>query len=196
MLFHKGIFTKRFSKIMFSALLVIVIITISVYRFMALPKFGRIPEGERIQRILKSPNFKNGIFQNLNHTPQITGDAGFFKMFRDHLSAKNRRPSENIPSQKTDLFSLKSDEEVLVWFGHSSYFIQSGGKKFLVDPVFSGHASPFSFMVKSFKGTDVYTTSEIPEIDYLLITHDHWDHLDYKTIRALIPKIKTVVCPL
>jgi len=84
----------------------------------------------------------------------------------------------------------------LVWFGHSSYFMQVDGKKILVDPVFSGSASPFSFSIKAFNGTDRYTPDETPEIDYLFISHDHWDHLDYETILRLKPKIKKIICAL
>ncbi|HEY3369526.1 MAG TPA: MBL fold metallo-hydrolase, partial [Prolixibacteraceae bacterium] len=75
-------------------------------------------------------------------------------------------------------------------------FIQIDGKKILVDPVFCGHSSPFSFMVQSFKGSDVYTADEMPAIDYLIITHDHWDHLDYQTVSKLKPKVGKVITSL
>ena len=52
------------------------------------------------------------------------------------------------------------------------------------------------FTTKAFEGSDIYTPADIPEIDYLFITHDHWDHLDYKTIIQLKPKIKKVICSL
>ena len=91
---------------------------------------------------------------------------------------------------KTDLLHLNPDENILIWFGHSSYFLQINRKTILVDPVFSGNASPLRFTTKSFKGTDVYSVKDLPEIDYLFITHDHWDHLDYRTIRQLRPKLK------
>jgi L-ascorbate metabolism protein UlaG (beta-lactamase superfamily) len=84
---------------------------------------------------------------------------------------------------------LDPEKDVLVWFGHSSYFMQIDGKKMLVDPVFSGNASPFSFAVKSFKGSDIYSVEDFPSIDYLFITHDHWDHLDYKTVKKLKAKV-------
>jgi L-ascorbate metabolism protein UlaG (beta-lactamase superfamily) len=74
--------------------------------------------------------------------------------------------------------------------------MQVDGKKFLVDPVLSGHASPIKFTTRSFKGSDVYTTDDIPEIDFLIITHDHYDHLDYETIVKLKPKIKRVITGL
>lgn len=97
---------------------------------------------------------------------------------------------------KTDLLNLKADQDILVWFGHSSYFMQLDGKRILVDPVFSGSASPLPFGTKAFKGTDVYTTEDLPEIDYLIITHDHWDHLDYETIKRLKAKVGLVICGL
>lgn len=54
--------------------------------------------------------------------------------------------------------------------------MQLSGKTFLVDPVFSDHASPLSFTVKAFKGTSIYRPEDMPDIDYLIISHDHWDH--------------------
>ena len=180
----------------FIVFLVLAGFAIVVFAYMQLPRFGRLPRGERLKLIQQSPNFKDGIFQNLNPTPQLAEDARFSQMLRDMFFSKNRRPPGRIPSVKTDLKSLEPDEDVLVWFGHSSYFMQLDGKKILVDPVFSGHASPFFFSVKAFPGTDIYTPDDFPEIDYLVITHDHWDHLDYKTIRKLRPKIKKVITGL
>lgn len=94
------------------------------------------------------------------------------------------RPETEIPVIKTDLSKISKDENVLVWFGHSSYFIQVDGKRILVDPVFCV-ASPVSFVNKPFKGADAYKPADMPEIDYLVISHDHWDHLDYETVMQL-----------
>ena len=179
-----------------TVLFVLAILAIIVFAYMKLPRFGRLPGGERLQLIQQSSNFKDGIFKNLNPTPQLAEDARFVEMFRDMLFSKNRRPQGKIPTVKTNLKSLNSDEDVLIWFGHSSYYVQLDGKKILVDPVFSGHASPFFFSVKAFPGTDIYSPDDFPEIDYLFITHDHWDHLDYKTVRKLRPKIKNVITGL
>ena len=101
---------------------------------------------------------------------------------------KNTEPRSAIPSIKTDLKTISSKEPVIVWFGHSSYLIYIDNKTILVDPVFSGHASPFSFSVKAFAGSNVYGVDDMPEIDILLLTHDHYDHLDYKTVCRLKPK--------
>ena len=83
----------------------------------------------------------------------------------------------------------------MVWFGHSSYLFQLGGKRILVDPVFCG-AAPVSFLNKPFPGTDIYRPEDMPDIDCLVITHDHWDHLDYGTVTRLKGRVRKVVCPL
>lgn len=105
-------------------------------------------------------------------------------------------PKENIPTQKTDLKSLNPKENLLIWFGHSSFYLQIDDIKILVDPVFSDYASPLFFINKAFAGTNIYTANDIPDIDVLIISHDHWDHLDYATIMSLKHKIKHIVCPL
>lgn len=181
---------------MITTFIIVVLVAGGAYAFLQHPKFGQLATGERLARIEKSANFSNGSFHNLSLTPQMTGDSGFLSVLKDFLTAENKRPPSEIPSVKTDLLDLPPDQNLLVWFGHSSYFMQIDGKTFLVDPVFSGNASPLFFMMKAFKGTDVYTPDDFPEIDYLFITHDHWDHLDYKTVKALRPKVKQVVTGL
>ena len=108
---------------------------------------------------------------------------------------ENLRPENEVPVIKTDLHKLGRDENVLIWFGHSSYFIQVDGKRFLVDPVFC-MASPVSFVNKPFKGTDVYKPEDMPDIDYMVISHDHWDHLDYRTVKSLKDRVGKVICGL
>lgn len=181
--------------VIISVLVLVILITVVVINQVS---FGKHSSGARLSRIQKSPNFKDGSFQNLNFTPVFAEDASKMDMIRDGIFkiSKRKMPSIVLPSKKTNLKSLDSEKDVLVWFGHSSYFMQIDGKKFLIDPVFSGSASPFSFMVKSFKGSDIYTPDDFPDIDYLFITHDHWDHLDYQTVLKLKSKIGKVITSL
>ncbi|HVG14383.1 MAG TPA: MBL fold metallo-hydrolase [Chitinophagaceae bacterium] len=162
------------------------------------PKFGMKPSGDRLALIKKSLNYKENKFINRKHTPELTEGNTMLGVTYDYIfhKGKRRRPIDLIPSLKTDLLNLPPDKDVLVWFGHSSYFIQIEGKKILVDPVFSGNASPVPGTVKSFNGTDRYTANDFPPIDYLFISHDHYDHVDYETLVALRPKIQKVVCGL
>lgn len=174
------------------------ILAISTYYYMRLPKFGKAPSGKRLERLQQSPNYKDGKFQNIHYTPSLTKGYSmvgilFDMLFKDH---PRRKPMDSIPSVKTDLLNLPADSDVLVWFGHSSYFMQIAGKRFLVDPVFSGNASPLPGTTKSFAGADIYSVADLPNIDYLVISHDHYDHLDYETIIALKDKVGRVICGL
>lgn len=177
---------------------ILLLLSITIFFYMRLPKFGKAPSGERLERMEQSPNYKDGQFQNLSHTPSLSGNQSMMKIFYNFLfkKAPRTKPVDEIPSMKSDLKNLPKDENILVWFGHSSYYLQVDGMRFLIDPVFSGNASPIPRSNKSFKGTDLYSADDMPEIDYLLITHDHYDHLDYPTIKKLRPKIGHVICGL
>lgn len=158
-------------------------------------KYGSLPKGERLERITLSPNYRDGEFRNLDSIPERTGNVltGWMKML---TTKKDRpRPEFPIPSVKTDLQNLNREIDLVIWMGHSSYLIQSEGKRFLVDPVFNTHAAPVP-VNRAFDGTMIYTPKDMPEIDYLLITHDHWDHLDYRTIMGLKDKVGTIIVPL
>lgn len=181
---------------MMIAVVLILFISIAVYAFMHQPSFGKLPSGKRLEKIKNSPHYREGSFQNIHHTPTLEEGQSYTKVMKEFFFDKDKRniPKSALPSQKTDLLSLDPDKNILVWFGHSSYFMQIDGKKILVDPVFSGNASPVSFTTKSFAGTDVYIPEEFPPIDYLFISHDHWDHLDYTTVTKL--KIKKIVTGL
>jgi len=174
------------------------VLAITTYFYMRSPKFGKAPSGKRLERMLQSPNYKDGKFQNLHHTPSLTEGYSMLGIMFDMLFKNHprRSPIDSLPSIKTDLLNLPVNENVLVWFGHSSYFMQVNGKRFLVDPVFSGNASPLPGTTKSFKGADIYSVADLPNIDYLVISHDHYDHLDYETIIALKSKVNKVVCGL
>lgn len=167
--------------------------------FVKLPaKFGALPDGGRMKKVHQSPHYREGRFHNLIEKPVYSNGYNLRKIIWERFAKKhpNTTPEDILPSMKTDLKSISPDSNVLVWFGHSSFFMQVDGVKFLVDPIFSGNASPFSGSIESFAGTDVYGPNDFPEIDYLLLSHDHYDHLDHKTAKALRSKVKFVVCGL
>ncbi len=172
--------------------------SISTFAISQSAPFGKAPKGERLELIEKSPNYKDGKFRNIHFTPVIPeGYTMIGEIYRTFFKRTSRKfPTDSIPSVKTNLFNLPLDSNMVVWFGHSSLYMQIDGKRFLVDPIFSKRATPLPFGVNAFKGTNRYTAEDMPEIDYLLITHDHFDHLDYNTVKALKSKVKNVVCGL
>ena len=160
------------------------------------PAFGLFRH-RSTERIHQSANWQDGMYRNQEPTPQFTGDANMLKTMRRMLfdSNSSRTPSEPVAAVKTDLRALTVDSDWLVWFGHSSYMFCLGGKRFLIDPVLTT-AFPSNLMMKPFPGTDIYTPDDLPDIDCLIITHEHWDHMDYATLRAIRKRVEKVICPL
>lgn len=171
------------------------------YSYLQRPKFGRAPSGDRLARMQASPHYADGQFHNLVPTQVMTNEgehdnrvvATWKFLFGDK---KGLVPDEPMISKKTDLFALNPQEDVVVWMGHSSFYMQLAGKRILIDPVFSKFAAPVSFVNEAFAGSNIYTADDIPDVDLLVMSHDHWDHLDYPTVMSLKNKIHNIVCPL
>lgn len=173
-------------------------LVLSVILVLNHPAFGRLPRGERQKRIEHSPNYRDGQFVNKELTPFMTTSKSRWRIMWDNLTEKkpeNLVPSAGMQAVKTDLKQLDLSKDAIVWFGHSSYLLVNGGRKVLVDPVLTT-GFPASLMMRPFKGTDVYSPEDIPEVDYLIITHDHYDHLDYGTVKAIRGRVGKVICPL
>ena len=160
--------------------------------------FGQAPQGAEKSQIERSPNYRDGAFQNTFPTPGFTGDKNMIMAWWEFLSAKreNARPQQPLPLVPTDLASLPLQQDTMIWLGHSSWYLQLSGKRILIDPVFSSYAAPFAFLNKAFDGNYPWQAANMPEIDLLIISHDHYDHLDYATIKGLMPKVKRAVVPL
>ena len=191
---------KELFKILFYLLIIVVILAISIYLFMKTPAFGALPSGKSLEKVKNSKNYIDGEFRNKEKTELLTNTKKTpIKRLLEFAFEKDPEgtvPKIALPSVKTDLKTLDPNEDLIVWFGHSSLFIQIAGKKILVDPVFSKYASPVPFSNKAFEGTNIYTVDDLPEIDVLLITHDHYDHLDYPTVKKLKDKVAKVIVPL
>ena len=160
---------------------VLITILLSGITFLVMqqPTFGQSPKKDKKKRLEQSPNFKDGKFRNLEETVMMHPNASFWKLLKLQLAkVDNQVPAEPVPVIKRDLKApVKTTEPVITWFGHSTILVQLEGKNMLIDPVLSKRASPFQFVgPKNFPGTDVYAAEDFPNIDFLLISHDHFDH--------------------
>ncbi len=185
-------------KIMLTLLIILILLLGAGLIFINTPQFGRAPQGDRLARIEKSKNFKDGVFVNrepiVNHL-----EDGFLLSFYKFIFEKKAelRPKDSITHLKTSLKTLPKDRDLIVWFGHSSFFLQLSGHRFLVDPVLNGHVSPVSFLMTAFPGSNPFSVEDLPDdIDTILLSHDHWDHLEYSTSSVLKDRIKHVVTGL
>lgn len=183
-------------KIIYIVVGVVALFTLVVYLFMQQASFGKNPSGERIERIKKSKNYRDGAFQNIHNTPNFGEGYNFWKILKMYFSKGPTSPDKIIPSKILNFDNVDSNDFNVTWLGHSSYIIQTDGKTIVIDPVIVGNASPVSFFGKSYPISNPYKLSDLPEIDYLIITHDHYDHLDYKTIIELKDKVKHIYTSL
>jgi L-ascorbate metabolism protein UlaG (beta-lactamase superfamily) len=172
-------------------LTLLALVIASFFLFMKQKQFGKDPFGEKLQLVRQSPNYRQGAFQNPMPTDMMLKDTSYLKLiWASFNKPPSVRPPGVLPSVKTDLKNMADEKPVLVWFGHSSYLIKSKGFTILVDPVINGRASPVSFFGKPFAGSDVYSLDDLPPIDLVLLTHDHYDHLHYESIQQLAPSAK------
>ncbi|MDR2034405.1 MAG: MBL fold metallo-hydrolase [Helicobacteraceae bacterium] len=157
-------------------------------------EIGHTPNAEDFARYEGLEYFKNGRFQSPEDTPsypdRIRGGRGGWARF---LTRSPNAPKDEIPKVKP-VFGAPNEELAAYWLGHSSLIIEIEGERILVDPVF-GNAAPIPFAVGRFT-PPVLTPKELPPIDIVLITHDHYDHLEYATIRALRESVPRFVVPL
>lgn len=146
----------------------------------------------------KSSYFENGKFHNKQKTARK--HKNFFKILKKFYAspAGKREPKNPLPVQTINpaMFQQNPDDLRITWLGHSSMMIETVGYKILTDPVFSERASPFKWIgPKRFHPAPV-SIDDLPEIDVIVISHDHYDHLDYQSIKELAPKTKKFVVPL
>lgn len=161
---------------------------------------GADAEGERLKRILASPHYYSGEFQSLEPAPTMVSGknplTATLKFITGEGRAADVAPSEPLPLIRTDLKALDKNENLVVWLGHSSFYMQLGGRRILFDPVLSDYASPVFFINRAFPTTEAFSPGDFPELDLVLLSHDHWDHMDYPTLLALRDRIKCFITPL
>ena len=145
-----------------------------------------------------SANFKKRMFVNQIATPMDMTVADMLSMIRESSRRGTlRRPARRLQPKRLNLEAfLQAGEPQLVWLGHSAVLIRLHGKTLLLDPMLSDTASPFRFAGPKRFSTPPLTAEDLPPIDAVLISHDHYDHLDYATIKKLRAKTTKFFVPL
>ena len=156
--------------------------------------FGKAPEGERLARMEKSVHYKDGIFQNIrdqwiDYGGLLSGDG----------PVPEQNPSKPVPTihpAKVTLAALPASGLRVTWFGHSSSLIEIDGVRILTDPIWSERASPVQWMGPARWFAPLIPIADLPPIDAVVISHDHYDHLDMASIKMLAaasPKTRFIV---
>ncbi|MEE1754115.1 MBL fold metallo-hydrolase [Streptomyces sp. SP18CS02] len=152
--------------------------------------FGADATGERLERIRSSPNFADGVFQNPQadvHRPSGSS-LEFAKLYLSKEARIRRAPAGPIPVHATTVADLARPPVSglrLTWLGHSSVLAEIDGLRVLFDPVWGERCSPFTFAGPKRMHPVPLSLAALGPVDVVVISHDHYDHLDLPTIRAL-----------
>ncbi|WP_419882907.1 MBL fold metallo-hydrolase [Peribacillus sp. B-H-3] len=139
-------------------------------------------------------------YQNQIPTVMNMGIRSMFSMLRDSLSGRaGRRPAASIDAQAFEQAEsiTATDAPRVTWFGHSAFYLEMEGKRLLFDPMFGSRPSPVSWAgTKRYNRSFPVQPDDFVELDAIIISHDHYDHLDYQSIRQLKDKTPRLIVPL
>jgi len=190
---------KTFKMIGIFIALVLGLLVITIALFLNIsPQFGKSPTNEQKIEYAKSGHYKEGKFTN--QTPTVM-DINFWKMIKKLVQASpNRKPRQDIIVEKLNPTVFENSDmqtSRLTWFGHSTFLLELDGKKILIDPMFSETPAPLPILgPKRFSAELPIEIEELPKIDAIILSHDHYDHLDYKSIQKLKSKVDRYYMPL
>ena len=169
-------------KIIVGIVAVLAVVTLLVFQ---LPSFGGSFEGERLERMKGSPEYKDGRFEN---DPKQNMDSSIIKNIQLYRQGFIREPQFEIPVIEVDPASLGKAPAMglrAIWFGHASVLAEIDGVRMMTDPVLSERVSPLTMVgPKRFHAPPV-ALAELKGIDLVVISHDHYDHLDMETTKRL-----------
>jgi L-ascorbate metabolism protein UlaG (beta-lactamase superfamily) len=179
-------------------LIILGVLFIGIILFITLhPTFGGSTSKQERERYRHFNHYKNGQFVNSNPTDMKMGISTILSLMKDSVTGKkDRSPTNPIPIS-IDWEKINTTEDSLTWFGHSTILLTLNKKKILIDPMFGPSPSPVSFVgSKRYSENLLYVIEKLPHIDVVLITHDHYDHLDYPSIIRLKNKVGHFFVPL
>ncbi|MDK2911148.1 MAG: hypothetical protein PWR29_105 [Methanolobus sp.] len=180
----------------------LLLLSIGIILFMNIhPAFGGTPTTEQKEAYQDLSNYADGNFVNDIPTKVFANPSDTSSESGDSASgAKDRSPAVPIPVSAIDWKRIESENDSLTWLGHSAFLLSVDNKKLLIDPMLSPVASPVSVVgIKRYEYSEdimLNLIDNMPPIDAVLITHDHYDHLDYQSVVKLDSKVSHFFVPL
>ena len=170
------------------AIPIVFVLSVSLYVRLN-PQFGgRITKSD-IERYRQSPNWDGKKFVNRSETTVSVGFKNLPKViYRQFSNTKVRQPQHRIkiPELSHSQWQINPEMPKYVWYGHATLLLQIKGKNILIDPMFGPDAAPIGpFKVKRFSDNTLDIIDQLPKIDLVIFSHDHYDHLDYKSVQKL-----------
>lgn len=180
---------------------VILILVIGIALFVNIsPEFGGTSSKEQQAIYAKSENFSKGKFINKESVNLDMSFGTLVKMIRQYMkSHPNTVPEKALSVGKLDSLSIAQNqkETKMVWFGHSTFLLETGKYNILIDPMFGEVPAPHPMLgAKRFSKELPIEIDNLPQIDAVILSHDHYDHLDYGSIIKLKDKVNMFYVPL
>jgi L-ascorbate metabolism protein UlaG (beta-lactamase superfamily) len=146
---------------------------------------GAAAKGSRADRVNRSPQFRDGKFHNEHPSQTLPGgDVG--DLVRRYRADKERRKPRGPIPLVSAAAEASADGLHVTWYGHASALIEMEGARVLFDPVWSDRVSPSARVGPKRLHPVPVPLEELPPIDAIVISHDHYDHLDLPTVRTLL----------
>lgn len=159
------------------------------------PQLGKAPTGEDLLRIQNSPHFEEGRF--VNELPTQEGSLSSIWQNRDQFfGVENTSPNFEIPTRFGPPQFAADSLAAITWYGHSAFLMEIQSLRILIDPMLGDYAAPISFGSQRFPYEQPIPIEELTDIDLMILSHDHYDHLDYPTILRLKDQVKAYFTPL
>lgn len=182
------------------SIILLVIIVGAVFMYTS-PQFGGKPTAEQKLVYAQTGHYEDGKFVNQIPSPMDIGikdmPSLLYKQFKNDPT---RQPSTKFDVQKIDSLEIEQKPDSitrLTWFGHSTFLLEIAGKIILLDPMFGDVPAPHPWLGKSRYSNGLPIEIEkLPQIDAIIMSHDHYDHLDYGSIMRLKAKTKEFYMPL
>ncbi len=176
---------KRWFKVVAGACALVLLLGVAIIAYSAYPASGTVAAGPRLERMQQSPQWNGESFDN----ELARVDGSFWEMLETQFGKTHSVPDEPIqiqPRQRTDFDQPPQTGLRVTWFGHSSFLVEIDGRRVLVDPVWGERASPLSWLGPQRFFEPPLALEQLPSVDAILISHDHYDHLDYPTVVQLL----------
>ena len=170
----------------------------AAWAVMSMPQFGAPMTGARLERARANAQYREGRFVNLEPEAPSTTSLLDYTM-RQFSGDEVREPPKPVPVLAVDKAALAAPPPAAglraFWIGHASTYAEIDGVRLLLDPVFAEHVSPLPVGPRRFHAPPI-ALADLPKIDAVLISHDHYDHLDMDTVRALAARGSKFFVPL
>lgn len=180
--------------------LFLVVIGSALIWFFTTPQFGGSPTEKQLTAYAETDHHNGETFFNYQRANMEMDFDKIWEVIKEFSNpVENIKPKGELIPEKLNTNDVSSEPQKtkITWFGHSSFMIEMAGKVILLDPMFGQQAAPHPWLgTNRYNPTFPLEIDELPNIDFVIFSHDHYDHLDYGSVIALADKVDHWLVPI